>query len=169
MRVADVDETPGEGEIPSDYVLRLARAKAEAVGGAGELTLGADTTVALDRELLGKPGDADEARAMLRRLSGRPHHVTTGVALHLGADLLGGPDTLTAVITTQVTFAPLTDAQIDWYVDTGEPMDKAGGYGIQGLGALLVVTIQGNYSNVVGLPLPAVADLFARAGHPLTA
>jgi septum formation protein len=166
VRAPNIDETPLPDEHPGEHVMRLARAKAEAVGGPNELTLGADTIVALGPELFGKPADADEARTMLRRLSGRPHHVSTGVALHLGAELLGGPSTISTVITTQVTFAPLTDAEIDWYVGTNEWTDKAGAYGIQALGSLFVITIQGNYSNVVGLPIPAVADLLARAGHP---
>lgn len=120
---------------------------------AGELLLAADTVVALDGELLGKPQDAEQAKAMLRRLSGRTHTVSTGVFLQ--------SDTARRVFSesTAVTFFPLTEAEIDAYVQSGEPMDKAGAYGIQGLGALLVEKIEGDYNTVVGLPLAKTAKI----------
>ena len=161
VRPVDIDETPEPGEQAVAYVLRLAAAKARARAaqdgddGGRELILAADTVVAVDGDLLGKPADARGARDMLRRLSGRGHQVSTGVAvLDPGADRL-----LTAVV-----FAELSDREIAWYVASGEPMDKAGAYAVQGLAALFVERLEGNYSNVVGLPLPAVYRLLHRHG-----
>ncbi|MGE0812073.1 MAG: nucleoside triphosphate pyrophosphatase [Vicinamibacterales bacterium] len=152
---ADVDETPRPGEAPDAYVRRLAEAKAAAVARRrpGDVVLGADTTVALDGEILGKPGDAEEAHRMLRRLAGRSHRVYTGVALALG------PDVRTAVASTTVRFAPLSEAEIAAYVATGEPVDKAGAYGIQGGAARFVAGVDGPHDNVVGLPVAAVLGL----------
>ncbi|MDH3254872.1 MAG: Maf family protein, partial [Acidobacteriota bacterium] len=150
-RPVDLDETPLTGEAAEPYVRRLARAKAETVARKGEVVLAADTVVVRDGQLLGKPVDPDEARAMLASLSGRDHSVYTGVAIHLPPGL-----TRDAVCRSEVTMAPLSREEVDWYVLTGEPLDKAGAYAIQGLGALLVERIDGNYSNVVGLPLPTV-------------
>ena len=117
--------------------------------------LAADTVVALDGEILGKPRDREEAAAMLRKLSGRRHQVLTGVALfHKG-------QVRTHVETTEVEFASLTEKDIAWYIATGEPMDKAGAYGIQGKAALFIPAIRGSYSNVVGLPLAPLKKLFA--------
>lgn len=163
VRPVAIDESPLDGEAPDAYVERLAVAKASAEGAAGELVLAADTVVALDDELLGKPADPAEARAMLARLAGRRHEVFTGVALRdPHAERLER-----SVARTSVDIAPLSADRIAWYVDTGEPLDKAGAYAIQGLGALFVTHIEGNYTNVVGLPLPAVHDLFVRLGHDL--
>lgn len=150
VRPVDIDETPHPAEGAHAYVERLAREKARALTRPGEVILAADTVVVLDGELLGKPCDANDATAMLLRLSGRDHQVSTGVAVldvdrdHLAAE----------VETTTVRFAPLKPAEIAWYVASGEPMDKAGAYAIQGLGSLFVEAIDGNYSNVVGLPVP---------------
>ncbi len=163
VRPADVDETPRPGEDPEVYVLRLAEEKAAAVAAADELVLGADTTVVLDGEILGKPVDAADAQTMLARIAGREHVVLTGVALHRGGSGLCA----SAVEPTRVRMAPMSAHDIAWYVSTGEPMDKAGSYGAQGLGALFVDAVFGNYQNVVGLPLPLVRRLLHDAGQPL--
>lgn len=166
VRAADVDETPHPGEAPRDYVLRLAREKAAAVarsGAPGELVLAADTTVVLDGEILGKPVDEEDARRMLRLLAGREHEVLTGVALQEVAGRGAA-----AVEATRVRMAPLDDREIGWYAATGEPRDKAGAYAIQGLGSLFVEAVDGNYSNVVGLPIPAVYRLFRELGYDIT-
>lgn len=147
-------------------MLRLAREKAQAVARPGELVLAADTTVVVDGEILGKPLDAEDARRMLRLLAGREHEVLTGIALAEPNQENGGR-TVARVDLTRVRIAPLTDEEIGWYVETGEPMDKAGAYGIQGLGSLFVEAVDGNYTNVVGLPVPAVYKLFAEMGYDL--
>lgn len=154
--VPEVDEAPLLGESPESLVRRLALAKAEAV--AGEVVLAADTIVDIDGDVLGKPGDDDEARAMLTRLSGRSHWVHTGVAVRhrRGLDV--------EVVATEVVFAPLTRATIERYVATGEPLDKAGAYAMQGAGGAFVTAIAGSPSNVVGLPLATVAPMLAHAG-----
>lgn len=159
VRPVDLDESPLPGESPRDYVLRLASEKAAARVEPGELVLAADTTVVVDGEILGKPQDDDDARRMLRLLSGREHSVLTGIALGGAAE----------VDETLVRFAPLSEAEIDWYVATGEPRDKAGAYAIQGLGSLFVEGVVGSWSNVVGLPVPRVYRLFARLGYDLKA
>ena len=159
VRPATIDETPGPGERPRDLVRRLAREKAEAAARDGEWVLAADTIVVEDGAILGKPADRDEARKMLARLQGRWHLVLTGTALRPPAS-----DTLHAVESTRVLFAELTPEQIEWYAATGEPDDKAGAYAVQGLGSLFILEIDGNYSNVVGLPLPTVRQLFEGAG-----
>ena len=150
----DVDETPLPGERPIEMVRRLALAKAAAV--EGDPVLAADTTVEIDGEIFGKPVDADDARRMLRRLSGRAHKVHTGVAVRAGSEIAA------EVVTTIVTFVALQPAVIDWYVGTGEPLDKAGAYAIQGHGGVFVELVRGSTSNVVGLPLTTVARLLAR-------
>jgi|688.fasta_scaffold170033_3 septum formation protein len=158
---ADVDETPMPGEAPRDMVVRLALAKARFVAaqlGGDAMVIGADTTVDVDGESLGQPDDATAARATLRRLSGRTHLVHTGIAV-----VHGGAET-SAVDSAKVTFVPLTDELVDWYVATGEPMDKAGGYGVQGHGAVLVERVEGSVSTVVGLPLRLLADRMALLG-----
>jgi septum formation protein len=147
VEAADVDETPFSNELPVDYVRRLARAKAEAV--AGELVLGADTVVVIDGQILGKPVDSSDAIRMLRLLSGRPHEVITGICL-------AGEVVVVAHATTTVFFAQLSEREIRDYVATGEPMDKAGAYAIQGWAARFVERIEGSYSNVVGLPVEMV-------------
>lgn len=147
IRPADVDESVRPGESPLDYVARLASAKAEVHAAPRNVVIAADTTVEVDGDVLGKPLDDTDARAMLRRLGGRTHHVHTGVAV-LGP---GGRHEL--VVSTAVTFVELGDALVEWYVSTGEPADKAGGYAIQGAGAALVRRVEGSVSNVIGLPL----------------
>jgi septum formation protein len=159
--VPNVDETIAPGELPRPYVERLARAKANAVDQPLSLVVAADTTVVLDGDIIGKPRDRDDARAILTRLGGRTHTVHTGVAVALGSDLRS------VVVDTTVTFAPLDSAMIDWYVATGEPDDKAGAYGMQGTGNVLVERIAGSPSNVIGLPLRAVVDLAASLGVDL--
>lgn len=169
LRPVDLDESVRPDEPPRDYVERLAGEKASAsaalADGARELVLAADTTVVLDGELLGKPADPADARRMLALIAGREHTVLTGVAL---ADRRTGR-TATTVVASRVRMAPLAPAEIDWYVATGEPLDKAGSYAVQGLGAMFVEEVIGNYTNVVGLPLPDTRRLFAELGHDLLA
>ncbi|MBK9314908.1 MAG: septum formation inhibitor Maf [Acidobacteria bacterium] len=150
VRAADVDETLLPGESPADYVLRLSRSKALAVARPGDLVLGADTTVVIHDEIAAKPIDHADAKRMLRALSGQWHDVLTGVTL-LRDDMI-----LSDVDTTRVRFVEISDSELDWYVSTGEPMDKAGAYGIQGLASRFVERIEGNYANVVGLPVEMV-------------
>jgi septum formation protein len=150
VRIADVDETILPGELPRDYVLRLSRAKAKAVAGEDEIVLGADTTVVIEDEIAGKPVDIEDARRMLRALNGRWHEVLTGVTL------LRDHKILSDIAVTRVKFSQMNEAEIDWYVSTGEPMDKAGAYGIQGYASRFVECIEGSYSNVVGLPVQMV-------------
>jgi septum formation protein len=165
VRPTGTDETPHPGEAPEAHVLRLAAAKANAAALPGEMVLGADTIVVVDGEILGKPGDDEEARAMLRRLSGRDHEVWTGVALAVRAEG-AEPELHSRSCRTLVRFRALTDADIDAYVATGEPADKAGAYGIQGGAAAFVESIEGDYDNVVGLPLATVRDLLRLAPAP---
>ena len=149
---ADIDETPFDGEAPLTLVERLARAKAAAVA--------ADTIVTFDGKILGKPATEDEARTMLRELSGRTHQVATGVCIVKAGDATAphAAESLSFVDVTDVTFYELTDEQIERYVASGEPMDKAGAYGIQGTGGrMLVHDISGDFYNVVGLPIARVA------------
>ena len=163
VTVADVDETQSVGETPDAYVQRLAMAKAAAVAARGEARaiLGADTTVVVDGAVLGKPIDAADARRMLLLLVGRTHLVLTGVAL-IAPGVAESRRRLVRVCTTHVTFAPLTDEELNWYVASGEPMDKAGGYAIQGLASRFVTAVNGSYSNVVGLP---VSHVWAMCGE----
>ena len=152
VRTAEVDETPLEGERPEEYVQRLAWEKACAVAAEpGETVLGADTTVVLDGEMLGKPVDAADARRMLRLLSGRRHEVMTGIAI-----LRYGGASVRTWAATSVWFAPLSELEIAAYVASGEPMDKAGAYAIQGLAAKYIEKLEGSYFNVVGLPVSVV-------------
>ncbi|QRN94296.1 septum formation inhibitor Maf [Archangium violaceum] len=163
VSAADIDETPRQGEPATNYVLRLAQEKARAVTARhpGAWVLAADTTVALGDELLGKPQDAAEARGMLGRLSGRTHEVHTGVAL------AGPGGEHSTVVRTRVTFRSLSLGEIDWYVGTGEPLDKAGSYAMQGKGGFLVAAVEGSPTNVIGLPLGETLELLARVGVPL--
>lgn len=160
---SDVNERPHPGESPPDYIIRLARAKAVTVARSIEsgLVIGGDTIVVLDGKLLGKPESEEDARRMLRQLSGRWHAVMTGVALFDAATKREVAD----YNKTLVRFADMSDEEIDWYVGSGEPMDKAGAYAIQGRGAIFVEEIAGNYYNVVGLPLPLVYRLARRLGY----
>lgn len=157
---ANVDETLLGGEAPDAYVGRLAVAKAAAVQARfpDRTILAADTTVVIDGEVLGKPLDAPDATRMLTRLSGMRHTVLTGVAL------VGPGSRQVAVEATEVWFAPLTTAEIAAYVESGEPMDKAGAYGVQGRASRFVERIDGMYSNVVGLPIARVYRMLAAAG-----
>jgi len=161
---ANVDESILGGETPLLYVSRLAEAKARAVHeSAGDrCVLAADTAVVVDFHILGKPIDADEAKRMLRLLSGRTHDVLTAVALF-------GPhhEPVTRVARTVVMFGPITEDEINWYVASGEPMDKAGAYAVQGLASRFVTRIDGSYSNVVGLPLAETRVLLKSAGYPI--
>ncbi|MFN8051765.1 MAG: Maf family protein [Acidimicrobiales bacterium] len=157
---ADVDETPLPAEPAADYVERLARAKAELVAARhpGATALGADTVVVLDGELLGKPADDADAIAVLERLSGRGHEVLTGVAVCRDGM------TTSAVDTTEVRFRTLDRAEIEAYVRTGEPRDKAGSYAIQGGAGAFVAATNGAFDNVVGLPVALVRRLLEQAG-----
>jgi nucleoside triphosphate pyrophosphatase len=154
----DIDETLIDGESAEQMVERLALGKAEAAakGRSSIMVLGADTTVVVDSEILGKPQDEGDARRMLRLLSGRWHDVLTGVAL-----VWPGAESRRAVAheRTQVRFGQMSDAEIDWYVRSGEPMDKAGAYAVQGRAALFIEEIRGDYWNVVGLPVRLVYKL----------
>jgi septum formation protein len=160
--VPNVDERRRAGELPDAYVVRLARAKAAAVAvrEPGQLVLGADTTVVIRGEVLEKPSSATEAAAMLAKLQGRTHQVMTAVALTEDGRVEHALDV------TEVTFRPLTDEMITAYVATGEPMDKAGAYAVQGLGAALVAGIRGDFFGVMGLPLRLVLELLERFGRP---
>lgn len=151
MRVKPVEEVRRAGESPVDYARRLAQAKAEAAWeSADEIVLGADTVVVIDGQVLEKPADAADARAMLRLLSGREHTVITGICLlHCDGIILDHS-------ATQVRFTPLTEAEIAAYVASGEPFDKAGAYAIQGLASKFVESVNGCYFNVMGLPLSLV-------------
>jgi len=186
--VANVDERARDGETPTEYVRRLAAEKSAAVQAAlkgcatsegtgatpvlvaqpfmaaDTIILGADTTVVIDGEILGKPRDDDEAAAMLRQLAGRRHEVLTGVSIRHGAHEVG------RVESTAVWFSVLTKEDIAWYVASGEGRDKAGAYAIQGLASRFIPRIEGSYANVVGLPVTAVAELLRSvlASHPET-
>ena len=155
---AHVDETLRSGETPPDYALRLAREKAATVAArhSPAWVLGADTVVVLDGEVLGKPDDAGQARAMLTRLAGRVHQVLTATCLLAPATL--GREPKTQLVTTRVEFRQLAPKDIDGYVQSQEWRGKAGGYAIQGIAAALVLAIAGSYTNVVGLPLGEVLE-----------
>jgi septum formation protein len=151
LRGAAVDETPIDFELPRDYVRRLAEWKALAVEASpDEIVLGADTTVVIDGEMLAKPADAADARRMIARLAGRRHEVLTGICLRSASRRVCD------CAVTQVWFAAMTEAEIDAYAASGEPLDKAGGYAIQGLASKYVERIDGCYFNVMGLPVSLV-------------
>jgi septum formation protein len=160
--VPDVDETYRVSEAPEAYVVRLARAKVGVVAARepAALVLGADTSVVVRGEVLGKPASREEAALMLGKLAGRTHHVMTGVALASGDRVEDALDV------TDVTFRPFDGTTIADYVTTGEPMDKAGAYGVQGRGAALVEGIRGDFFSVMGLPLRLVLALLERFGQP---
>jgi len=160
VRPADIDESVLPDEAPIPHCERLARSKAAtlAVRSPDAVVIAADTIVVLDGEILGKPADVGEARATLARLSGRTHTVHTAMAVALGGE------TVSAVESVQVTFRPLTADEIAAYVATGEPMDKAGAYGIQGFGATIVERIDGDYFSVMGLGLRRLVALLAELG-----
>ncbi|PYS73585.1 MAG: septum formation inhibitor Maf [Acidobacteria bacterium] len=156
---AGIDERQHAGEKPLDYVQRLAREKAEAVAGKLEngLVLGADTTVVVGDQLLGQPADDNDARRMLQLLSGKWHEVLTGVAL-----VRVGGQTIVDYERTRVRFVEMSEAEIDWYVSTGEPQGKAGAYAIQGKAGLFIEQIEGDYFNIVGLPIRLVYKMSAK-------
>lgn len=174
-------EEVSPGEAPADYVVRVARDKARHVarlvrerGSVSHPVLGADTEVVLDGEILGKPRDAQQGQAMLRKLAGRTHEVLTGlVLLHQDADdcrdaggraAPGAVAEYTALSRSRVTFGPLTDDDIRRYWDSGEPVDKAGGYAVQGRAAAFIQHIEGSYSGIMGLPLFELTQLLQQAG-----
>ena len=153
---ADIDETPQPGEKPAEYVQRLASSKARAVQerlATDAFVLGADTTVDLDGTILGQPENEADARRMLKALSARTHRVHTGVAV------VSSTTAQVLVVTSLVTFEPVTEALLDWYIGTGEWQGKAGSYAIQGLGGTLVQATRGSMSNIIGLPLRETAQL----------
>lgn len=162
-----VEEVHREGESPQDYVQRLALEKARCVqsrlAGRASWVLAADTIGVCANRILEKPLDKADYESMMRAMSGNEHLVLTGVAL-VGPDGVDVQQEFSRAVETVVTFRALQDAHIDTYWGTGEPQDKAGGYGIQGMGAMLVAGIRGSYSNVVGLPLETVAELFDEVG-----
>ncbi|WP_369681241.1 nucleoside triphosphate pyrophosphatase [Chromatium okenii] len=168
---ADCDETPLPAEAPRDYVQRMARLKANT--GSAEMVaqqlplrpiLAADTAVICNARILGKPRDVHDAATMLRLLSGRRHQVLTAVALLIPTPT---PQEWLALSKSDVTFRTLSEAEIAWYCRTGEPLDKAGSYGIQGYGGLFVTTLNGSYSGVMGLPLCETGRLLKQAGIAL--
>ncbi|MBK9439082.1 MAG: septum formation protein Maf [Chloracidobacterium sp.] len=152
---ADIDETEHAGELPQDYVRRLAIEKAEVVAAEypGSIVLGADTTVVIHGQIIGKPVDMADARRMLSMLAGNWHEVLTGVAI------CESGETRSAVDSTRVKFAPMTDSEVEFLATMGEPMDKAGAYAVQAQAALFIEAIDGDYWNVVGLPVKTVYDL----------
>jgi septum formation protein len=159
---ADIDETPRPGETPGALAARLAAAKAAATapGSLPALVLAADTVVAVGGRLLGKPRDEAEARVMLGLLSGRAHEVTTAVA----ARLLPEESTIVETVASRVTFAPMSADEIAWYAKSGEGMDKAGAYALQGKGCLFVASVDGSYTNVIGLPMERILSILRRCG-----
>ena len=159
VRPADVDEAPRAGEPPAGYVARIARAKAEAARAPGRWVLAADTTVTIDGAILGKPDDAGEAAAMLRRLAGRVHQVITAFAI-------AGPVERDGLVATDVAMIAMDEPAIADYVATGEWRGKAGAYAIQGIAAALVREVRGSVSNVIGLPLAEVLEALRAVGAP---
>ena len=156
----DLDETLRPGETAQAYVERLAQAKAAAAASKDPeaVVLGADTTVVVQGQVLGKPLDSADAARMLRLLSGRTHDVLTGICLRKGLR------SLVHVESSRVRIAALSDAEIEWYIGTGEPFDKAGGYAVQGLASRFIEAIEGSYSNIVGLPVASVNSLLKQLG-----
>ena len=153
--VADIDETERAGELPENYVVRLAREKAEAVAARfpDGIVLGADTTVVIDEQIIAKPVDLNDSRRMLRLLSGRWHEVLTGVAV------VQNGKTRASIQSTRVKFSELSDGEIEYLVLNGSPLDKAGAYAVQAQAALFIEGIEGDYWNVVGLPISLVYRL----------
>jgi septum formation protein len=175
---ADIDETPHHGESPIAFASRMAKEKAYAIGRAvleNRVSghdrpphpfgvVGADTVVDLDGQIFGKPVDDNDARRMLRALSGRTHRVHTAVVV-----VAGTGEAFHGLVTSLVTMVPITDQLLEWYIATGEPHDKAGSYAVQGQGGVLVDKVQGPMSNVVGLPLAETVGLLNRAGCTVVA
>lgn len=162
VRPPDIDETPEKAELPRPYCVRMAREKALAVeAGTDDIVLSADTTVALGRRILGKPGDAGEAEAFLRKMSGRRHKVVTAVAVRRG-DRIWERD-----VVSDVKMKRLDDDEIAFYLASGDWQGKAGAYGIQGPAGAFIPWIQGSFTAVVGLPLKETAGLLLAAGYPV--
>jgi septum formation protein len=159
---SNVDEAPGTGESPEHYALRLSETKARAVAGMrpGDWVLGADTIVTIDGELLGKPRTPDEARGMIRKLSGREHTVITAFTL-VNSERT---EVIRRAVASQVRFKNVPDDEVEWYVGTDEPYDKAGGYAVQGKASFLISEIHGSWTNVVGLPLCEVVEALKELG-----
>ena len=163
---SSIEELQRTGEAPETYVRRLAQEKAAEVKSrhADAWIIAADTIVYIDGTILEKPVDHDDAVRMLSLISGRMHEVFTGLTLSRADSI----DSWTRVVTTKVTMLPLSRSEIEWYASTGEPMDKAGAYAVQGIGAMFIESIDGNYTNVVGLPLAALFEMMKAAGlNPL--
>jgi septum formation protein len=159
---SEVDERPAPGESPREHVIRLANAKALDVGTRypDQWVTGADTIVTVEGAILGKPKDREEAGAMLRLLNGREHEVLTGFSIcHLRRNKADG-----GAVQTAVKVKRLTGEEIEWYIATGEPFDKAGAYAIQGIGAFMIESIRGSYTNVVGLPMCELMEMMTRLG-----
>jgi len=159
--VPDIDESERDGENAESYVQRLAKEKAEAVAAShpGEIVLAADTTVVLEDRIIGKPTDLPDARRMLEMLSGNWHEVLTGIAV-----MTNGTSTV-GMQRTRVKFAPMNDAELDFLVAVGDPLDKAGAYAVQAQAALFIEGIEGDYWNVVGLPISLVYEMVGRVMH----
>ena len=159
---SDVDESPRAGESPEAYALRLSEAKARAVAAVrpGRWVLGADTIVTIDGELLGKPRTPDEARGMIRKLSGRAHTVITAFTLFNSERA----EPIRRAVSSQVRFKEIPDDELEWYVATDEPYDKAGGYAVQGKASVLVAEVHGSWTNVVGLPLCELVEALKGLG-----
>jgi septum formation protein len=165
VRASEVDESVLNGESPIEYVLRVALDKAMvgALGSPGTVVIAADTTVAIDGQILAKPIDHADARRMLTLLTGREHQVHTAVVVRRDQE------TWSQVVTTGVEMSAVDSAWIDWYVSTGEPMGKAGAYAVQGLGAVLITAVRGSMTNVIGLPVIETKQLLAAAGVTIPA
>jgi len=166
VRPTSVDESRYEGEPPAAYVERVAKDKAQAAAGPGRVVVGCDTVVVHEGRVLGKPVHPEEARSMLRRLAGEVHEVFTGVAVVGWED---APVVRSAVDVTQVEFLSMTEEEITGYVETGEPMDKAGAYALQGVGGLYVKRVDGNPFTVIGMPIHLLPRLVAAVGADLAA
>ena len=160
----DVDEARLPDEAPAAYVERVARSKAATVAGDALIVVAADTTVVHEGRVMGKPGHPEEARAMLRRIQGDVHEVFTGLAI---GSWDGGPEIRSVVEVAEVTMLPMTDEEIAWYVDTGEPLDKAGAYALQGLGGMFVSSVVGSPFTVIGLPIHLLSRLVSASGADL--
>jgi septum formation protein len=159
---SNVPEVRSEDETPEEYVARLSREKARAVAAShpDRWVVAADTTVVLDDQLLEKPVDAEDAKRMLRTIAGHTHVVHTGVTLQRVEPHYAD----THVCSSEVRILPLTESDIDWYVRTGEPLDKAGSYAVQGIGGMFIDSVHGSYTNVVGLPLALLFQMLRKAG-----
>ena len=159
---SEFDEATISASTPDDYVRSLAQEKARDIGRKhpDAWVIGADTVVVVDGRILGKPGSTPEARDMLRRLSGRTHQVLTGYCIGRMSEARWFADT----VRTEVLFKTLSEDEIEWYIQTGEPFDKAGAYAIQGIGSFMIESIQGSFTNVVGLPLCELVQMLSRLG-----